>query len=115
MSFHKVLERLREVTQEPLPEKQRGLGTRRIVEVRDLAELLHHFDRLDAEARMGYPPHIKELADAAEKALFELRACMTRDTVVHLEHALHLVRPNAALRGGEAVPLESTVMQLDEK
>lgn len=91
MGFYKVLERLRGVTQES---KQRGIGTHRLVEVRDLAELLHHFDRLDADARMGYPPYIKELADAAEKALFELRAYMTKDTVVHLEHALNLVRPS---------------------
>ena len=98
MSFKNTLDRLREAAENPpVSHKQRGLGTLRIVELRDLAELLHHFDRLDAEARMGYQPHIKELADAATKAISELR---DSDTKKHLEFALHLVRPNVKLTSG---------------
>lgn len=94
MPFSKTLRRLRDSVQESPPhERQRGLGTRRIVEVRDLAELLYHFDRMDAEARMGYPPNIEQLADAAEKALSELSDSEARR---HLEFALNLVRPSKA-------------------
>lgn len=96
MSFSNVLDRLRDAAKHvPDNYRQRGMGTSRIVEVKDLAELLRHFDRLDAEARMGYPLHIKELADAATKAVAELQ---DGDTKKHLEFALHLVRPNSGVR-----------------
>jgi hypothetical protein len=91
MGFHHVLQRLRGVLDaENLPPGQRGLGTRRIIEARDLAELLHHFDRLDAEARLGYPPHIEQLADAAEAALAELHGS---ESGRNLAFALSLARP----------------------
>lgn len=102
MSFHNTLQRLRgAVETNPPQERQRGLGTRSIVEVRDLAELLYHFDRLDAESRMGYPPHIKELADAAEKALPLLGES---DAGKHLAFALSLIRPNAKLTCRPGLP-----------
>lgn len=87
--FHKALERLREAAQDNR-QRSRDAGTKRVVEVRDLQELLYHFDRLDAEARMGYPPNINELANAAEKAVPQLPS---GDVKLDLEYALSLVRP----------------------
>lgn len=91
MGFYHVLKRLRGALNSDDPRNgQRGLGTRRIIEARDLAELLHHFDRLDAQARLGYPAHVEQLADAAEAALAELRGT---EAGRNLAFALHLARP----------------------
>jgi len=61
------------------------------VHVRDLRELLLYFDRLDADARLHYPPHVEMLANAAEKALALLHPHQEQHD--ELERALALARP----------------------
>jgi hypothetical protein len=63
---------------------------RRIVARRDLVDILRQFDRLDAEARLGYPPHIAQLADAATNAIGWIPPGDVRG---QLKYALNLVRP----------------------
>lgn len=91
-NFFNALARLRDAAARyPVSRGHAGNGNTRTVERRDLAELLHHFDRLDAEGRMGYPPHIAQLADAGAAALQQLDV---GDVRRNLAHALHLVRPS---------------------
>lgn len=55
MSFARILERLRDAASDrPLDRRQGGRGQTRVVDASDLRELLHHFDRLDAEIRASY-------------------------------------------------------------
>jgi hypothetical protein len=61
LTFHNTLRRLRAAAEERQPGVPEAI---RHVRRDDLRELLHHFDRLDAEARIGYPPHVKMVADA---------------------------------------------------
>jgi hypothetical protein len=92
MAFNHTLDRLRDAaSQHPTSPEQRGLRPgRRIVGWRDLAELLRDHDRLDAAARLGYPPHIDALVDAATIALTRLPPGEVSD---RLRHAVHMARP----------------------
>lgn len=103
--FHQILKRLRDAAlQFPASEIQRGRGENRIVRRVDLAELLHHYDRLDAEARLGYPPHIAMLADASEKVIEVAKRNPDkelRSAIEELSHALQLARPVQPKPNGE--------------
>lgn len=69
------IERLREALKDG-----RGRGSKRVVEARDLAEILHHFERLDSEARGHYASyqqrteHLQRELAAARKVI-AVRTC----------------------------------------
>lgn len=64
MALHEALMRLRDAAQQhPTDHRHYGNGYGRLVQQRDLVEVLRAFDRLDDEARMMYPPHVAMLRD----------------------------------------------------
>ena len=68
MSFQESLKRLRDAAElHPDDPRHRGRGNERLVHQRDLVELLRAHDRLDAEVRLMYPPHIAMLKEAVER------------------------------------------------
>ncbi len=104
MSFHHTLNRLREAAKENCDPKYRGILTRRIVEARDLRELLHHFDRLDAEARAAYDQSIA--TQEKDKHISELK------DQLHTAAALLKVKVGRKADCGRCIELEDQVQAL---
>lgn len=59
--------RLREAVQYLLPESQGGMGDYCRVKVKDLRELLYHFDRVDNERRNMHADEIRSMEEYREK------------------------------------------------
>ncbi|WP_426106408.1 hypothetical protein [Massilia sp. TSP1-1-2] len=93
MNFKRILDRLRDAASaQPVSDEHRSMANgRRTVNRADLAELLNHHDRLDAAARLGYPPHIDALVDAAAIALCYLPPGQAAE---RLRQAAHNARPS---------------------
>ena len=85
MGFDQTLKRLRDAARDdPLDNRCRAGRDSRVVSQRDLVALLQHFDRVDGEARMAFPPHRAQLAEVIGRL---------SPLLEELDHALHRMGP----------------------